>query len=187
MENMLNSSVRAGLELAKIRQAAVTAGHGIADAYRGLIRRVGGTRWFAWLGIHVLTRTDRWLFPRFHGHFVSAGPPIFPLLQLTTTGRRSGLPRRTPLLYLAEGDGLVVVASNWGQAHHPAWSANLLDEPYATVEIKGRQQTVDARLATEAEKSRLWPKLLAFYPPYQAYADRSRRDLRIFVLTQRSG
>jgi hypothetical protein len=119
---MLDSSIRPGLAQAHSADGLPNAGR-VADMYRGLIRRVGGTRWFAWLGIHVLTRADKWLFPRFHGHVVSAGPPIFPLLQLTTTGRRSGLPRQTPLIYLADGDKLIVVASNWGQPHHPAWSA----------------------------------------------------------------
>jgi deazaflavin-dependent oxidoreductase (nitroreductase family) len=150
--------------------------------YRALIRRVGGTRWFAWLGIHALTRLDKLLFPRFHGRLVSAGPPVFPILQLTTTGRLSGAPRRTPLIYLQDGDDLVVVGSNWGQAHHPFWSSNLLTHPQARVEILGQQRALTARLATAAERARLWPKLLAFYPPYQAYADRSGRDLRLFIL-----
>jgi deazaflavin-dependent oxidoreductase (nitroreductase family) len=180
---MLDSPIRPGVAQAQSAHGLGKAGRAIEDAYRSLIRRLGGTAWFAWLGIHVLTRADRWLFPRFHGHIVSAGPPIFPLLQLTTTGRRSGLPRRAPLIYLAEGDKLIVVASNWGQLHHPGWSANLLNDSRATVEIKGRQHAVTARLATAAEKQDLWPRLLALYAPYQAYADRSGRDLRLFVLT----
>jgi deazaflavin-dependent oxidoreductase (nitroreductase family) len=179
---MLDSSIRPGLAQAHSADGLPNAGR-VADMYRGLIRRVGGTRWFAWLGIHVLTRADKWLFPRFHGHVVSAGPPIFPLLQLTTTGRRSGLPRQTPLIYLADGDKLIVVASNWGQPHHPAWSANLLNDPRATIEIKGRQLAVTARLATTAERRDLWPRLLALYAPYRAYAERSGRDMRLFVLT----
>jgi deazaflavin-dependent oxidoreductase (nitroreductase family) len=153
---MLNSSTQSAVTSARPSMASDGPKRGFAASYRALIRRFGGTRWFAWLGIHVLTRVDKWLFPRFHGHFVSAGPPIFPMLQLTTTGRRSGLPRSTPLVYLAEGDTLIVVASNWGQAHHPDWSANLLDDPHATVEIKGRRRTVTARLATKMEKQELF-------------------------------
>ena len=156
---------------------------GVWGAYASLIRRIGRTSWFAWLGIHVLTRLDKWLFPRFHGHLVSAGPPIFPLLQLTTTGKLSGQPRSTPLVYLPDGEDLIVVGSNWGQPHHPAWTSNLLARPRAIIEIKGQQRMVVARLATPAEKARLWPRLLALYPPYQVYADRSGRDLRLFILT----
>jgi len=156
--------------------------HGVQAWYLGLIRRVGHARWFTWLGVHLLTHLDRWLYPRFHGRLVSAGPPILPLLLLTTTGRRSGRPHATPLLYLPDGDDVVVVGSNWGRAQHPAWSSNLLAQPRATVEINGRQRTVLATLATDAECRRLWPRLLALYPPYQTYADRSGRSERVFVL-----
>jgi deazaflavin-dependent oxidoreductase (nitroreductase family) len=156
---------------------------GVQGRYLELVRRIGGTRWFAWLGIHLLTRLDKWLFPRFHGRLVSAGPPILPLVQLTTIGRLSGRPRSTPLVYLTDGEDLVVVGSNWGQAHHPAWTSNLLAQPRAIIEINGHQCAVMARLATPAEKARLWPRLLALYPPYQTYADRSGRDLRLFIFT----
>ena len=157
--------------------------NGIQGAYLGLIRRIGGARWFDWLGIHVLTRVDKWLYPRFHGRLVSAGPPILPLLLLTTTGRVSGRPRSTPLVYLPDGDDMVVVGSNWGQAHHPAWSSNLLAQPCARVEIDGQQRAVVARVPTASERMRLWPQLLSLFPPYQTLAERSGRDLRLFVLT----
>jgi deazaflavin-dependent oxidoreductase (nitroreductase family) len=150
--------------------------------YLRLIRRAGGARWFTWLGAHVLTRLDKWLYPRFHGRLVSAGPPILPLLLLTTTGRRSGRPSSTPLLYLPDGDDLVVVASNWGQRQQPSWSSNLLAQPKATVEVSGVRRAVVARLATPEERARLWPRLLAEFPPYQTYANRSGRELRVFVL-----
>lgn len=155
--------------------------------YLSLIRHIGGARWFTWLGAHVLTRLDKWLYSRFHGRLVSAGPPILPLLLLTTTGRKSGRPTSTPLVYLPDGDDLVVVASNWGQRQHPGWSFNLLAEPRAIVEISGRRHRVLARLATAAERARLWPELLEEFPPYQTYADRGGRDLRIFVLSSEPG
>ena len=153
------------------------------DTYRMLIRHIGGTPWFAWLGIHVLTRLDGWLYPRFHGHLVSAGPAIFPVLQLTTTGRISGRPRETTLVFHPDGRDLIVVASNWGRARHPAWSANLLGEPCAVVDVKGGRRPVRARLASAADKARLWPALVASFPPYQDFARRSGRELRIFILT----
>jgi deazaflavin-dependent oxidoreductase (nitroreductase family) len=155
---------------------------GVLGWYLALIRRVAGARWFTWLGVHVLTRLDQWLYPRFHGRLVSAGPPILPLLLLTTVGRVSGRPRSTPLLYLADGGDVVVVGSNWGQAHHPAWSSNLLARPRATIEINGRRREVVAHLASPAEQARVWPRLLAHFPPYQTYARRSHRDLRVFIL-----
>ncbi len=153
------------------------------ETYRALIRHIGGTPWFAWLGIHVMTRLDRWLYPRFRGRLVSAGPAIFPVLQLTTSGRISGQPRQTTLIFHPDGRDLIVVASNWGQPHHPAWSTNLLMEPRAVVDVKGCRQTVHARLASAVDKARLWPTLVTAFPPYQAFARRSGRELRVFILT----
>src|SRR5689334_5528132 len=106
-------------------------------AYRAFVRRLGGTAWFAWLGIHVLTPVDRWLFRRFHGRVVSVGQTAFPVLELTTIGRRSGLPRRTPLVFHTDREAIIVVATNWGQTHHPGWSANLLSNSRASVDIRG--------------------------------------------------
>ena len=96
-----------------------------------------------------------------------------------------GRPRRAPLLFHSDGDNLVVVASNWGQARHPAWSTNLLSDPSASVEVRGCKQRVVARLANAADKARLWPALVASFPPYQDFARRSGRELRIFILMPR--
>ena len=86
-------------------------------------------------------------------------------------------------MYLPDGDNLVVVASNWGQRPHPSWSSNLLADRRATVEINGRRRSVVATLPTAEQRARLWPKLLEEFPPYQTYANRSGRALRIFVLS----
>jgi len=80
--------------------------------YLNFIRRIASARWFTWLGVHILTRLDKWLYPRFHGRFVSAGPPILPLLFLTTTGRTSGRAWSTPLVYLPDGVDVVIAATN---------------------------------------------------------------------------
>ena len=103
---------------------------------------------------------------------------------MQTMGRTSGRPRSVPLLYLEHGEDLVVVASNWGRAAHPAWSANLLAAPGATVQIGRRCAGVLARLATPEEKAQLWPQLIALCPVWQTYADRSGRDLRVFILSR---
>ena len=106
------------------------------------------------------------------------------MLQLTTTGRISGRPRETTLVFHPDGRDLIVVASNWGQARHPAWSANLLGEPCAVIDVKGQpSRPVRARLASAADKARLWPALVAAFPPYQEFARRSGRELRVFILT----
>jgi deazaflavin-dependent oxidoreductase (nitroreductase family) len=76
----------------------------------------------------------------------------------------------------------VVVASNFGREKHPAWSANLLANPEATVQIRTRLQDVRARLATDEEKARLWPRLLEIYPTWDDYTERTDRSFRAFFL-----
>jgi deazaflavin-dependent oxidoreductase (nitroreductase family) len=151
-------------------------------AYRAALLWLGHTRVFSWLGPRVFAPLDTWLYPRVHGAIVSAGPPVLPMLMLTTTGRSSGRPRSVPLLYLRRGDDLVLVASNWGRPRHPAWSDNLLHDPRAAVQIGRQYRAVRARLATTDEKARLWPELLAFCPVWKTYASRSGRDLRVFIV-----
>jgi deazaflavin-dependent oxidoreductase (nitroreductase family) len=144
---------------------------------------LGGRQAFNWLGPRVFAPIDTWLYPRVHGAVVSAGPPVLPLLMLTTWGCRSGQSRAVPLLYLKLDNQLLVVASNWGRANHPAWSTNLLATPTAMVQIGKSVYTVSARLLEGEEKAKLWPELCRFCPVWQTYANRSGRELRVFALT----
>jgi deazaflavin-dependent oxidoreductase (nitroreductase family) len=107
------------------------------------------------------------------------------VVRLTTTGARSGLARTVPLLALPDGDALVVVASNWGSARPPAWSANLAATPGAAVERRGVSRDVIARTASLAERDRLWPLLDAMYPGYRAYRLRAGREIPLLVLEPR--
>jgi deazaflavin-dependent oxidoreductase (nitroreductase family) len=150
-------------------------------AYPTLLRRLGHYRWFARAGRAVVP-IDQALQRLSRGRVGALGPSVLPELLLTTTGRTSGLPRQVALLFAVQGDALVVVASNWGQPHHPAWSANLLAEPRAQVQVGGHSRPVLARLAAPEEKDRLWPLVLQVWPAYEDYAERSGRDLRVFVL-----
>jgi deazaflavin-dependent oxidoreductase (nitroreductase family) len=112
--------------------------------------------------------------------------PSKTVLYLTTTGRKSGLPRRVPILFLREDDRYWVMASNYGQAHHPAWSTNLLANPSAVVQEGGRTLNVIARLATDEEKQELWPRLLNLYPAWKSYSEWTDRNFRLFCLTPRA-
>src|SRR4029450_10536695 len=89
------------------------------------------------LGPKVFARFDRWVLWRTKGRFTATGPPLFPTMVLTTTGAGWGEPRRVALVYLPDGDGALVVASNFGGERHPAWSANLLAHPDAEVGAGG--------------------------------------------------
>jgi deazaflavin-dependent oxidoreductase (nitroreductase family) len=150
--------------------------------YTDLLRRLGRRRWFAALG-RRLSPLDRRLYRLTRGRWSVLGRHQLPALLITTTGRKSGLPRTQELLYTTDGDGYVVVGSNWGQAHHPAWSANLLAEPAARVTLGDREFGVRATLATGAERDRLWHLMQPAWPAYATYAQRAEgREIRVFRL-----
>ena len=155
--------------------------------YRDLFVRLGRYRWFSWLTRKVIVPFDRYLFRRSNGrfslvHFGGDRAVALPTLLLITTGRKTGQRRSTAVLYLDDDGRLVVVASNFGQPNHPAWSANLLANPGAEVIVRGAHRTVRARLASENEKSALWPRLLELYPTWQDYTHRTDRSFRAFFL-----
>ena len=143
---------------------------------------LGRQDWFNWLGPRVFTRLDTWLYPRAHGAVVSAGPPVLPLLMLTTSGRVSGRARTVPLLYMRRNDELIVVGSNWARTAHPAWSENLLANARCTVTLGRYTCAAHARRLPTDEAAALWPRLEAFCPVWQTYRARSGRELRVFAL-----
>ena len=145
------------------------------------VRRLGRTRWFARVG-RATSGLDRRIQKASRGRWSILGKVELPQLILTTTGRRSGEPREAVLLYAVDGDGWVLIGSNWGQERHPAWSGNLLAHPRATVTIAGVTTPVVATLADEDERARLLPALLAVWPGYDDYAARAGRELRVFRL-----
>lgn len=146
------------------------------------VRRLGRTRWLVWVG-KQLVPLDTALQRRTRGRLYIISLADARGLLLTTTGRRSGQPRSVPLLYVPVPAGYVVAASNFGGPHHPAWSANLLAAPTATVVLHGRTETVTARLTSGDERARMWALLRATWPAFDTYADRSGRDIRVFILS----
>jgi deazaflavin-dependent oxidoreductase (nitroreductase family) len=153
------------------------------SSYTALLRRLGHQRWFATAG-RLLTPLDRRLYRLSRGRWSVIGRHELPSLLITTTGRRSGLPRTQPLLYATDGDGYVVIGSNWGRSDHPAWTANLLAQPAARITLGDRELDVRATPATGAERDRLWQLLQRVWPGYAAYARRAGdREIRIFRLT----
>lgn len=154
-----------------------------------MLRRIGSTRWARLvLGPKVLTRVDRVLH-RVTGGRVVASDLLFDTLMLTTTGRRSGQPRTTPLARLDLDGTPVVIASNFGRDSHPAWSLNLLADPHAIIEEDGRARPVVARRLDEDEQVRVWPQAIALWPGYQTYRETTAgvRDIRMFALEPADG
>ena len=106
----------------------------------------------------------------------------YPVLLLTTRGRRTGKPRTVPLLYVMDGPNAVLIASNGGAAKHPTWFLNLQNTPEARMQIKGVQRQVRAELASAVEKPRLWGRMTAMYPSYNDYQAKTDRDIPVVIL-----
>jgi deazaflavin-dependent oxidoreductase (nitroreductase family) len=104
------------------------------------------------------------------------------VLILTTTGRRSGEPRSTPLIYGKHGEDHVVVASKGGAEEHPAWYLNLSEQPEVTVQVRGDRFTARARAATAEEKPELWRMMIERWPAYEEYQRKTARDIPVVVL-----
>ncbi|GAA4389243.1 nitroreductase family deazaflavin-dependent oxidoreductase [Tsukamurella soli] len=124
---------------------------------------------------------------RFSGGRVHVLPSwLVPNLTLTTVGRRSGRPRSVPLLYIRDGADFIVVASNFGQAHHPAWSYNLEAAPEAEVLLGTRRIPVRGVRLSERDRRRLWPEVVAIWPAYDDYVRwAGGRTIKLYRLTPR--
>jgi deazaflavin-dependent oxidoreductase (nitroreductase family) len=106
-----------------------------------------------------------------------------PTLLLDHVGRKSGRRFTTPLLYLDDGDRLVIVASQGGLPKNPQWYANLLAQPETTVRLrKEGVRRVRAREATGAERAQLWPRLVELYADFEKYARWTEREIPVVVL-----
>ena len=104
------------------------------------------------------------------------------VLILTTTGRRSSRQLSTPLIYGRHGDDYLVVASRGGADGHPAWYLNLEATPTVQVQVQGDRFAARARTATPEEKPELWRIMLARWPDYDRYQERTRREIPVVVL-----
>ena len=104
------------------------------------------------------------------------------MLLLTTTGRKSGKQYTTPLAYFSDGDDLIVVASNNGMDHHPAWWLNLQHTPDVYVRYGRERRRVRAGIADSDERARLWPWLMKQNPPYAKYEKRTKREIPVVIL-----
>jgi len=103
-------------------------------------------------------------------------------LLLTTTGRTSGEPRTTPLIYEADGDRYIVVASMGGAPMHPQWYRNLLADPTAEVQVKADHVKVSASVAEGDERERLWALVNEQWPNYDVYQTRTERVIPVVIL-----
>lgn len=108
-----------------------------------------------------------------------------PTLLLTTTGRRSGEPRTTALIFARDGDDYLVVASQGGAPAHPLWYANLTASPEVEIQVRADRIPVLARTASAEERPRLWKILTEVWPNYDTYQTRTTRTIPVVVLSPR--
>jgi deazaflavin-dependent oxidoreductase (nitroreductase family) len=156
-----------------------------AGVLRRFLRTTAATAPMSWFYARTLRRLDKCV------HRITAGRMTFtgvvaslPVVMLTTTGAKSGQPRTWPLLGLRDEGRIVVVASSYGQDHHPAWYHNLRANPHAMVVVDGAATPVLAHEAEGGERDRLWRNALRIYPGYATYERRAApRRIPVLVLT----
>ena len=125
--------------------------------------------------IKWMSRANTFVYKKTDGKVGGKLPKGAPVALLTTTGRKTGEPRVSPLLYLRDGDRVILVASQGGAAKNPMWYLNLKANPKVSVQIKDEMLNLTARDATEAERTEYWPKLVEMYSSfddYQSWTDR---------------
>jgi deazaflavin-dependent oxidoreductase (nitroreductase family) len=105
-----------------------------------------------------------------------------PMLLLTTTGRKSGQARTTPLVFMPDGENYVVIASYGGSERNPQWYRNLQADPNAEVQVFARRRAVRAEAASGEERTRLWNRVSTTYPIYRWYESRTSREIPVVVL-----
>lgn len=105
-----------------------------------------------------------------------------PTLLLTTTGRRTGEPTTTPLIFGRAGDDFVVVASKGGSPEDPGWYRNLVKQPEVELQVRGERFRGRARTAAGDERARLWRQLAEIWPAYDEYATRTDREIPVVVV-----
>jgi deazaflavin-dependent oxidoreductase (nitroreductase family) len=161
----------------------VSARYEDANALRRLVRRAA-TAPGSWLFARTAHHADR-LVIRWTGGRSTLASWVsgFPVVMVTTTGARSGRTTTTPILGVPEGGGIVVIGSNFGQAHHPAWIHNLRADPHARLTVNGATHDAVAEEVEGAERERLIQLATEIYPGFPQYVRRAApRRIRVIRL-----
>jgi F420H(2)-dependent quinone reductase len=132
------------------------------------------------MGVHTF------LYRKTGGRFGHSFPGVRgKMLLLDHVGAKSGTRRTSPLLYVEDGEDVVIVASKGGFPKHPAWFHNLMANPDTTVQIGAERRLVHARVATPEERDRLWAMAVRAYSGYEDYRARTDREIPLVVLEPR--
>jgi deazaflavin-dependent oxidoreductase (nitroreductase family) len=160
-----------------------------ANTLHRLIRRLGATRPGSWFFARTLHHADRLVYRLSRRRTTLASLVSgLPVVMLTTTGARSGRETTLPLLGFEEGEAMILVASNYGQAHHPAWYHNLRAHPRARIAVRGTWRDVVAEEVDGQERERYLAVACEIYPGYSRYVQRAApRRIAVFRLIPYGG
>ena len=132
--------------------------------------------------IKALMSINRWMYQISHGRLGSqmAG---YCILLLHTTGRKSGIAYTIPLTYFRDGEGYIVVASNWGRQNNPGWFHNLIYQPTTSIQVREQTIPVSSRQATGEEYAWMWKNITSSNNFYTRYQKKTKRQIPLVILT----
>jgi len=142
--------------------------------------------------MRVLSRANVWVYQKTGGRLAgkwrggAAFPWGLPILLLTTVGKKTGIRRTAPLLFIEDGDALVVVASQGGMPSAPLWFNNLVANPEVEIQLGSRVEPRRARVAMPEEREALWPRLVAHYADFAAYQAWKKDTIPVVFLERSS-
>lgn len=173
-----DAALRAKLDRIARHEASVEAG-----VMTRIMRKLGQTKAFSIAYSKVGPIIDPKIRDLRDGRVMAAVYGL-PILSLHTVGAKSGQPRVSPLVYVRDGDDVMLIGTNFGQAKHPGWTANLLAHPSASVQIGAETLEVHAVQVDDETWQRIFPSFVAVYPGYANYMQRrGHLPPRMFRLT----
>lgn len=135
--------------------------------------------------MRVMSLVNTWIYRISGGRVGGRWMYGAPILLLTTVGRKSGQRRTTPLLYLDDGDRVILVGSQGGMSKDPLWVKNIAANPDVEVEVGSVKRSMRARRGSVEEKAHYWPALCRMYPDYADYQARTTREIPVLILEPR--
>ena len=135
--------------------------------------------------VKLMTAANAWVYRLTDGRVWGTFLRGAPVCLVTAIGRRSGQPRTIALLYLADGNDVIIVASKGGMSKNPLWYGNMIANPDVELQIGGVKRPMRARRVSDEEKTALWPRLIAMYPDYDDYQARTTRNIPVLRLSPR--
>ena len=144
--------------------------------------RIGAIPWMPRL-LPQITWLDRMIQRLTRGRLTILDIAGLPNLMLTVIGRKSGIPRRTPLLCVPYGDDILIAGSNFGGPKEPMWVKNIQANPEVTVRFRRRERAMVARLIDGDERAEAWTHMVKTWPNFARYEQRTNRRIKVFLLT----